>query len=203
MLVTAPWGRILRRVLGVRAAPPGTSHERSAYGTSRTHRVMTTTRRLIPVRWPAAILLVAALVARASAGPEGPVVEPRGDGVTIVRLTQAPCLFQESEERPPAYTSTRKVDCERINAQTAGQRTPRTLRLRPGRYLFRVANASVPYEVGFWLRGQGLGRVSLPSVSGGGLRPGTVRDYEITLVTGTYLYSCPLNPTLDYPLLVE
>lgn len=77
------------------------------------------------------------------------------------------------------------------------------MRLPAGRYIFRVTNESVPYEVGFWLRGQGLGRATLPAVSGGGLEPGTTRDYAITLAKGAYYYSCPLNPTPDYTLLVE
>ena len=69
--------------------------------------------------------------------------------------------------------------------------------------MLRVANESVPYTVGFWVRGRGLGRVTLPSASGGGLTQGTTRDYEIELVEGEYLYSCPLNPTPDYTLIVR
>ena len=77
------------------------------------------------------------------------------------------------------------------------------MRLKAGRYVFRVANKSVPYDLGFWLRGDGLiNRARLPSVSGGGLRTGTTRDYEIDLKPGEYVYSCPLNPTPDYKLVV-
>ena len=77
------------------------------------------------------------------------------------------------------------------------------LRLKPGAHVFRVTNRDVPYELGFWLRGDGLiARASLPSVSGGGLVTGTTRDYEIELKPGNYVYSCPLNPTLDYKLVV-
>ncbi|MGP1614552.1 MAG: hypothetical protein ACTS5Y_05780, partial [Pollutimonas bauzanensis] len=74
----------------------------------------------------------------------------------------------------------------------------------PGRYIFRVTNKDVPYELGFWLRGAGLtGRATLPSVSGGGLTQGVTKDYAIELKPGEYAYSCPLNPTPDYRLIVS
>ena len=125
------------------------------------------------------------------------------DGATIVRLTQTPCVFVESEVDPKAYTSTRKEDCEAINEQAAKERTLKTLRLKPGEYVFRVTNRNVPYELGFWVRGQGVGRVTLPSVSGGGLVTGKTQDYRIKLIAGEYYYSCPLNPTPDYTLRVR
>lgn len=130
-------------------------------------------------------------------------IEQRSDGVTIVTLTQTPCLFLESEDNPQAYTSTKKADCEKINRETAAQRTFKTLRLKPGQYIFRVTNKNVPYDLGFWVRGQGVGRLTLPSVSGGGLAIGKTLDYKVTLVKGEYYYSCPLNPTPDYLLVVE
>ena len=80
----------------------------------------------------------------------------------------------------------------------------RTLELKPGKYVFRVTNSDVPYELGFWLRGDGLlSRATLPSVSGGGLTPGATKDYVVELKEGEYLYSCPLNPTPDYRLVVK
>ncbi|MFQ5881486.1 MAG: hypothetical protein ACE5I9_03280 [Candidatus Methylomirabilales bacterium] len=130
-------------------------------------------------------------------------IEKGSDGVTIVKLTQTPCLFLESEENPQAYTSTKKQDCEEINRKTAAKRTFKTLRLKPGKYIFRVTNKNVPYKLGFWLRGQGVRQLTLPSVSGGGLTVGKAQDYEVNLVKGKYYYSCPLNPTPNYPLIVE
>ena len=47
------------------------------------------------------------------------------------------------------------------------------------------------------------GRASLPSVSGGGLHEGATLDYEIELKAGEYVYSCPLNSTPDYRLVVK
>ncbi len=61
----------------------------------------------------------------------------------------------------------------------------------------------MPYDLGFWLRGKGLGRITLPSVAGGDLAPGTTQDYAVELKAGEYVYSCPLNPTLNYRLVVR
>ena len=66
-----------------------------------------------------------------------------------------------------------------------------------------MTNKNVPYELGFYLRGTGLGRLYLPKASGGGLVMGKTQDYSITLKEGSYVYSCPLNPTPDYRLEVK
>lgn len=124
----------------------------------------------------------------------------------VIELTQVPCQFLESEGVNHGYTSRSIKDCEAINARTAKQRVAQSkpLELKPGKYLFRVANKNVPYELGFWLRGaSAAGRITLPSVSGGGILPGGKRDYEIELKPGEYLYSCPLNTTPDYKLVVK
>lgn len=125
---------------------------------------------------------------------------------TVVDLTQVPCQFLESEGgKNHGYRSSRKEDCDAINAKTASERLAKAepIVLKPGRYIFRVTNRNVPYELGFWLRGAGLtGRVTLPSVSGGGLTTGKTQDYPIELKAGEYLFSCPLNPTPDYRLIV-
>lgn len=126
---------------------------------------------------------------------------------TVVELTQVPCQFLESENgKNQGYKSTKKADCDAINAKSGSARlvAAKTIELKPGKYIFRVANRDVPYELGFWLRGDGvLNRVSLPSVSGGGLTTGKTQDYEIELKPGEYVYSCPLNPTPDYKLVVK
>lgn len=126
---------------------------------------------------------------------------------TVIELTQIPCQFVESENGiDRGYKSTRKEDCEAINAKSGAKRVAESkpLALKPGRYVFRVTNKSVPYELGFWLRGAGLaGRATLPSVSGGGLVLGKTQDYAIELKPGEYVYSCPLNTTPDYKLVVK
>jgi len=125
----------------------------------------------------------------------------------VVELTQVPCQFLESEGGiNRGYTSRSIKDCEAINDKTSRQRLAeaRPLVLKPGKYEFRVANKNVPYELGFWLRGASLtSRITLPSVSGGGITPGGSRDYEIDLKPGEYVYSCPLNNTPDYKLMVK
>jgi hypothetical protein len=125
----------------------------------------------------------------------------------VIHLTQVPCQFLESEGgRDRGFKSAGSADCEAMNARTGEQRLAgaKTMQLAPGKYVFRVANKNVPYELGFWLRGASLlDRARLPSVSGGGLTTGKTQDYEIELKPGNYVYSCPLNPTPDYKLVVR
>lgn len=126
---------------------------------------------------------------------------------TVIEFTQTGCQFVESENGVDhGFASTKKSACDAINAETGAARLAesKVLTLKPGAYIFRVTNKNVPYELGFWLRGSGIvGRVMLPSVSGGGLTMGATKDYAVTLTAGEYLYSCPLNPTPDYKLVVE
>jgi len=125
---------------------------------------------------------------------------------TVITLTQTACQFVEAEGKDHGYASSRKADCEAINKSSGDQRLTqsKTLELKPGKYVFRVKNENVPYQLGFWLRGDGiLGRATLPSVSGGGLATGTTKDYVIELIEGEYVYSCPLNPTPDYKIMVK
>jgi len=126
---------------------------------------------------------------------------------TVIQLTQTACQFVESENgRDHGYVSKRKADCKAINNDSGAERlaSSKTITLKPGKYIFRVTNKNVPYPLGFWLRGDGLvNRASLPSVSGGGLTTGATKDYVIELKAGDYVYSCPLNPTPNYRLVVE
>jgi hypothetical protein len=126
-----------------------------------------------------------------------------GGEPVIIELTQTPCTIVEAEESPQEFVSKNSKDCIRINKETAGKRSFNVLRLKPGKTIFRVTNKNVPYNLGFWVRGKGVGRLTLPSVSGGGLKIGATKDYVVDLKPGEYLYSCPLNPTPDYPLIVE
>lgn len=125
----------------------------------------------------------------------------------VVELNQVPCQFLESEQgKNLGFKSAKIEDCEAINARTGEARLAKakTLELKPGKTIFRVSNKDVPYELGFWLRGATLlSRATLPSVSGGGLTTGKTQDYVIDLKPGEYVYSCPLNPTPDYRLVVK
>ena len=126
---------------------------------------------------------------------------------TVIELTQTACQFLESENGiDQGFKTASKADCEAINDRTGEQRlaAAKTLRLKPGKYIFRVSNKNVPYSLGFYLRGAGvLDYATLPRVSGGGLTIGTSRDYTIELKPGSYVYSCPLNPTPNYRLEVS
>jgi hypothetical protein len=125
---------------------------------------------------------------------------------TVITLTQTGCQFVESEGEIDRMFKTMKADdCIKINETTGKERLKKSaaIVLKPGKYVFRVTNKNVPYGLGFWLRGSGLGRITLPSISGGGLNVGVTKDYVIDLKPGKYLYSCPLNPTPDYPLIVR
>ena len=122
-----------------------------------------------------------------------------------IALTQVACQFVEAEGKDHGFASKGKSDCVAVNDRTGDERLSQsqTLRLEPGKYVFRVTNKNVPYSLGFWLRGDGLlNRARLPSVSGGGLSTGATKDYTIELEEGEYVYSCPLNPTPDYKIVV-
>lgn len=124
---------------------------------------------------------------------------------SIIVLTQTGCQFLEPEAGVNhGYKTGRKQDCVKINKETGEARVAKSdkLQLKPGKYVFRVSNRNVPYELGFWLRGAGLARLIQPNVSGGGLTEGKTRDYAVELTAGEYVYSCPLNTTPDYPLVV-
>lgn len=132
---------------------------------------------------------------------------------TVVDLTQIGCQFVESENGVDhGYKPQSAQDCIKINAETGKDRLAKAkvLKLKPGKYIFRVSNKNVPYDLGFWLRdadyqlGNPLHKVTKTSVSGGGLKTGTSKDYVVTLKAGTnYLYSCPLNPTPNYRIEVN
>ena len=155
--------------------------------------------------------LVAGLSAIAAAAlfAGGPAL---AQDATVIELTQIPCQFLESENGVDyGFETTKKADCDAINAETGEARLAkaRVMELEPGRYIFRVTNKDVPYELGFWLRESDydwlnpIHKLTKTSVSGGGLSLGTTQDYEVELKPGEYLYSCPLNTTPDYRLVVK
>lgn len=138
--------------------------------------------------------------------------EVRGADPQVIELTQVACQFLESENGVDrGFTTASKGDCEAINAETGQERLAdaSVLELEPGEYVFRVTNQDVPYQLGFWLReadyqlGNPVHKLTKTSVSGGGLGTGQTKDYAVELAPGEYLYSCPLNPTPDYRLVVK
>ena len=157
------------------------------------------------MRSPALFAATAAALVVATAPPAGGAAAAQ-----VIELTQTPCQFLEAEE-DHAFTTASKADCEAVNARTGAERLAKAkvLELAPGDYVFRVSNKNVPYALGFWLREKGydwrnpLHKLQKTSVSGGGLTTGATKDYAVTLKPGEYVYSCPLNPTPDYRLVVK
>lgn len=153
-------------------------------------------------KYLAGLMAAAALVAgTASAQAGGKVVE----------LTQTGCQFLESENGiDHKFQPQKAADCVAHNKTDGNKRLTesKVIRLKPGEYTFRVTNRDVPYSLGFWLRSADynpsnpLHKLTKTSVSGGGLHTGVTKDYNVTLKPGEYVYSCPLNPTLDYKLVV-
>lgn len=157
-------------------------------------------------------LAVGALLAGAQAGAAATARAATQGAATVIELTQTGCQFLEPEGGiDHQYTTRKKADCEAINAKTGAERLAKatTLELKPGKYVFRVTNENVPYELGFWLRDKDydwrnpLHHVNKLSVSGGGLEEGRTKDYAVELKPGDYLYSCPLNTTPNYRLVVS
>ena len=158
-----------------------------------------TAKRLHPI-FVAGLLALAVNEARA-AKPE-----------QVIELTQVACQFLEPEGGVDhGFVTRKKADCERINARTGDERLAEheVLELEPGTYVFKVTNVDVPYPLGFWLReadyrlGNPIHKLTKTSISGGGLETGETQTYEVELEPGEYLYSCPLNPTPDYRLVVK
>ena len=91
---------------------------------------------------------------------------------SVIKLTQTGCQFLEPENGVDhKYKTTKKADCVKINNKTEDKRLAKhkVLKLKAGTYVFRVKNENVPYMLGFYLRGQGLSRFTLPKTSGGGV----------------------------------
>ena len=139
-------------------------------------------------------------------------INAKAEAPNVIELTQTGCQFVESENGiDHNFKPKTAADCVKINTKSGAKRLSeaRILTLKPGKYIFRVTNKNVPYQLGFWLREKGYNpsnpvhKLSKISVSGGGLTLGKTNTYEVELKPGEYVYSCPLNPTLDYKIKVS
>lgn len=88
--------------------------------------------------------------------------------------------------------------------QTPGQFEPKELKLKAGAYVFKIVNRGIDHKVGFYLQHDNeKGRKVAKSDTG---LIGTNKSSKtgvVTLKPGTYVYSCPLNPTPHYVITVE
>lgn len=155
-----------------------------------------------------ALIVPSLLAAGAALGAEPttdftPVMTRGTEERMVIELHQGPCIFKEGEDVPLAYAAQSPDTCERLNraSKDIRQKTLRRLRLRAGKYIFRIYNEGVPWATSFWLRG--AQDPALPFVRGEGIKTGFGLDLKVDLAPGVYLYSCPVSHTLDYAILVE
>jgi len=77
----------------------------------------------------------------------------------IIELTQVNCQFVESEHGTDHdFQSADKDDCALIHEQSGEERlaAAKVMKLKPGKYIFRVTNKDVEYPLGFYLRGESV-----------------------------------------------
>ena len=94
--------------------------------------------------------------------------------------------------------------------QTPGEIGTQELKLKPGKYQFRVVNDNVDHEVGFVIQNAkdadgDVMETALPN----SFASKTINAGEfaytgvVNLTKGKYVYSCPLNPTPHYSIKVK
>ncbi len=94
--------------------------------------------------------------------------------------------------------------------QTAGEILTKTLNLKPGKYQFRVVNKNVDKDLGFVIQKaadtkEDVMKTAIPNSFTTALIKKGEAQYTgiIELKAGKYVYSCPLNPTPHYSLIVK
>lgn len=94
--------------------------------------------------------------------------------------------------------------------QTPGKFEGQQLKLKPGTYQFEVSNKGVDHEVAFFLQKESDkdNKEFSTALKNSGvakmIKNGeTQKTGIVELAKGTYVYSCPLNPTPHYTIVVE
>lgn len=94
--------------------------------------------------------------------------------------------------------------------QVLGSFESNTLNLKPGKYQFKVTNKNVDHEVGFVIQaakdkdGDVMKTAITNSFSESMIAEGgTATTGIVELKAGEYVYSCPLNPTPKYSIIVK
>lgn len=117
----------------------------------------------------------------------------------VLTLGQSPCRFEEAEP-DASFTADDALGCRAYAYEMLPSRTHRALRIPPGPLRIAVENRTVAHEVGIWLRRESDGALV---ASAGGAGTGAAISVQVDLAPGRYLYSCALNPTPAYLLVVE
>lgn len=117
----------------------------------------------------------------------------------ILTLGQSPCRFEEAEP-DASFVADDALGCRAYAYEALPGRTHRALRVAPGPLRIAIQNRGVGHEVGIWLRRESDGALV---ASAGGAGPGASIAVQVDLTPGRYLYSCALNPTPAYLLVVE
>jgi hypothetical protein len=94
--------------------------------------------------------------------------------------------------------------------QTHNEISTKTLNLKPGKYQFRVVNKDVDKELGFVIQKASdkkadVMKTAIPNSFTTTLIKKGEAQYTgvVELKAGEYVYSCPLNPTPHYTLIVK
>lgn len=94
--------------------------------------------------------------------------------------------------------------------QTTGAFSTQELNLRPGKYQFRVVNDNVEKDLGFVIqkakdKDGDVMKTALPnSFTADYIKKGEAQyTGVVALAAGEYVYSCPLNPTPHYRIVVK
>ncbi len=88
--------------------------------------------------------------------------------------------------------------------QTPGQFLQSSLELPAGAYVFEIENHEVGKDVGFYLHAEGE-KAPVKGSNKAGLvsNNSSSKTQTVMLEPGVYKYSCPLNPTPEYTLVVK
>ncbi|MFT7120704.1 MAG: hypothetical protein ACJAZ9_000880 [Neolewinella sp.] len=85
-------------------------------------------------------------------------------------------------------------------SQIEGEYTTQLLNLTPGDYIFEVTNTEVDKGLGFYLQDKTEAQVTNSGLAALVKKGETSRTGVVTLIEGSYNYSCPINPTPAYTI---
>lgn len=110
-----------------------------------------------------------------------------------------------------SYAQTTATDVTVIEVvQTKGQFETKQLSLKPGKYQFRVVNKDVDKDLGFVIQKEAdknadVMKTAIPSSFTTTYVKKGKAEYTgiVELKEGNYVYSCPLNPTPHYSIVVD